>query len=147
QPLEAQISVGLKEINPLDSIFLLKPSEWGQHGYNPVSQTFSWMLFDAQKRPLLLQLAFEPFTEPAIKFFESISADTLEGAIVAGRIQRGTQGLSLHPYSIHRSNGEVINACLDTTTAAKPNNQPARLDDEEGFEIEEESEQVIAANP
>ncbi len=148
QPLQAQISVGLKEVNPLDSIVLLKPSDWGQRAYNPITQTFSWMLLDSQKRPLLLQLAFDPFTEPAIKFFEATSPETLAGAIVGGRIQRGTQGLSLHPYSVHRSNGEVINVCLDTVTTANSNKPAAaHIDDEEEFSIEEESDQVIAASP
>ncbi len=147
QPLESQISVGLKEVNPLDSIFLLKPSDWGQRAYNPITQIFSWMLLDTQKRPLLLQLTFDSLTEPAIKFFEAATTDMLGGAIVAGRIQRGTQGLSFHPYSVHRSNGEVINVCLDTATAAKPNNRPAHIDDDEVFDSDEESDQGVSTNP
>jgi hypothetical protein len=142
-----QTAVGLKEANPLDSVVALKPAVWGQRGFDPVTQVFTWVFVDQQERPLLAEIAFEEFTEPAIKLMETVPAASVEGALIVGRIQRTVRGLSLHPYSLHRQNGEIIHLCLDnvTTTPGKPN--PGESEAEESFETEEETESVAAFSP
>ncbi len=146
QPLESQVAVGLSESNPLDSIFVLKPSLWGPRKYDAVAQIFSWLLLDAQQRALLLEIAFDPFTEPAIKYLENVAEGALEQAMIVGRIQRTPRGLSLHPFSIHRSNGEITHLSLDTASAsatAKP--AIGRAQDEDADDIEEENETEIVS--
>jgi hypothetical protein len=55
--------------------------------------------------------------------------------------------LSLHPYSLHRQNGDVIHLCLDNVTAsAGPPSQGESAEDEP-FEAEEESESATAFSP
>ena len=142
--LNAQTGVGLKETNPLDSVVALKPAVWGERGFDPVTQVFTWVLADARERPMLAEIAFEEFTEPAIKFLETVPVDSLEGGLVIGRIQRMPRGLSLHPYSIHRQNGEVIQLYLDNSTVTPRRPSPGNNEPEETFETEEEPESAAS---
>jgi hypothetical protein len=142
-----QTTVGLKEANPLDSVIAIKPEAWGERGFDAISQVFTWFLADLQKRPLLLEIGFEGFTEPAIKFLEQVPAASVEGAVLIGRIQRTTRGVSLHPYSLHKQNGDVVHLCLDnvTTSAGKPGQD--EQEEDETFEAEEESESATVFSP
>jgi hypothetical protein len=145
--ISSQAAVGLKEANPLDSVFALKPTAWGERGYDAVTQIFAWLLADAQQRPLLLEIGFDEFTEPALQVLENASPDSLQGALVIGRVQQTSRGLSLHPYAVHRQNGEVIHLCLDNLkpTSTKPNEVETK--EEEGFEEDEEAESESAFSP
>jgi hypothetical protein len=147
QSSNAQTAVGLKETNALDLVFALRPAVWGERGFDAVTQVFMWVLADLQQRPLLMEIGFEEFTEPAIKFLEGTPPDSLNGALVIGRIQRTPRGLSLHPYSIHRQSGEVIHLCLDNVklTAAKPS--VVHNEEEESFEDEEETDSATVFSP
>jgi hypothetical protein len=148
QQSNAQTGVGLKEANPLDSIVALKPTTWADRGFNPVTQIFVWLVVDSQNRPLPLEIAFDDFTEPAIKFLENVAPESLEGALIVGRVQRSTQGLSLHPLSIHKNNGEVVNLCLDNAKGAPSNAIAPNIDEEESVgEEEEESESTPIFSP
>jgi hypothetical protein len=147
QQSNAQTAVGLKETNPLDSVFALKPSVWGEHHYDAVSQVFVWALADSQQRPLLLEVGFDEFTEPAIELLEQVPVDSLQGAIVIGRVQRTPRGLSLLPYSIHRQNGEVVQLCLDALDSPAAKVTPAALEADEALEEEEEAEFAAVFSP
>jgi len=140
-------AVGLKETNPLDSIFALKPAVLGERGFDAVTQVFMWTLADSQQRPLHIEIGFEEFTEPAIKFLEDVPPESLQGALVIGRIQRTPQGLSLHPYSIHRQSGEIIHLCLDNVMPAAARANPVQNEEEESFEDEEDTELPTAFSP
>ena len=67
-----QTAVGLRETNPLNSMVALKPAAWCERGFDAVTQVFTWVLADLQQRPLLMEIGFEEFTEPAIKFLEDV---------------------------------------------------------------------------
>lgn len=141
QSLDSQVSLGLKELNPLDSIFALKPAAWTQRGYNPVTQVFSWMLQDSHQRLLMMEITFDQFSEPAIKYLESVSVDSLQATVIIGRVQRTARGLSLHPFSIHRQNGEATQLYIDNTKPGSAQTPvAAQGDEDEEFEGEEESE-------
>jgi len=142
-----QTAVGLKETNPLNSMVAVKPAAWCERGFDAVTQVFTWVLADLQQRPLLMEIGFEEFTEPAIKFLEDVPPASLQGALVIGRVQRTQRGQSLHPFSIHRQNGEIIHLCLDNTktTSTKPSAVPS--EEEAGFEDEEETESTKAFSP
>jgi hypothetical protein len=147
QQSNAQTAVGLMEANPLDSIFALKPAAWGEHGYDAVRQVFAWVLADLGQHPLLLEIAFDDFTEPAIRFLENAPPASLQGAVVIGRAQRTPRGLSLHPYSIHQPDGQAVHLCLDNVNAAAAKAVPAADAAEEGFEAEEEAEWASVSSP
>jgi hypothetical protein len=143
----ALVEVGLKEANPLDSVVVVKPAVWGDRGFDAVTQVFTWVLADVHERPLTAEIAFDEFTEPAIKFLESVPTAAVEGALLVGRIQRTARGLSLHPYVLHTRKADVINLCLDTV--AKNGAKPGQVECEEdnGFEAEEEPEPVAVFSP
>jgi hypothetical protein len=143
----ALTAVGLKETNPLDAVVALKPAAWGERGFDAVAQVFTWVLADVAGRPLLAEIAFEEFTEPAIKFLETVPASSLEGALLIGRIQRTVRGLSLQPYSLHRQNGEGIHLCLDHAKASSAKTSLGEGEEEESFEAEEETESAAAFSP
>jgi hypothetical protein len=147
QQSSAQTAVGLKESNPLDSVFALKPAAWGERGYDAVTQIFAWLLADAQQRSLLLEIGFDEFTEPAIKFLESAPPDSLQGALIIGRVQRMPRGLSLHPYTVHHQNGNIIHLSLDNMKPASVKAVATLDEEEEGFENEEESESATTFSP
>jgi hypothetical protein len=147
QQTGAQPAVGLKEANPLDAMVALKPAAWGERGFDAVTQVFTWVLLDAQQRPLPLELGFDEFTEPAIKFLEGVPPESVQGALVIGRIQRTPRGLSLHPFSIHRQNSAIVHLGLDHVKpgAAKPD--LIRDEEEQFFEEHEETDPVGAFSP
>ena len=147
ESVSTQTMIGLKEANPLDSVVAVKPAAWGPRGFDGVTQVFTWALADTQERALLSEILFEEFTEPAIGFLESVLPASVEGAVLIGRIQRTPRGLSLHPYSLHRPNGDVIHLCLDNVTeSTSPRSQGEDAEDEP-FEEEEESESIAAFSP
>ena len=143
----AQTPIGLKETNPLDTVVALQPAAWGERGFDPVTQVFTWVVGDTQGRPLLLEIGFEEFTEPAIQFLEAATTEPLRDALVIGRVQRGLRGLSVHPYSLHRANGEIVHLCLDNVRPAVGGSAAVPADGEDSFEGEEENEAVAAFSP
>jgi len=140
-------AVGLTEVNPLDAVFALKPAVFGARAYDAVMQAFTWVVFDSQQRPLLLEIGFDEFTEPAIKFLESVKPDSLQGAMVVGRLQRTARGVSLHPYSLHLQNGDVVHLCLDNLTGNSTKAVAVAEEAEEAFEEEEEVEPTPIFSP
>jgi len=143
----AQTAVGLKETNPLNSIVALKPVAWSERGFNAVTQVFTWVLADLQQHPLLMEIGFDEFTEPAIKFLEDVPPASLQDALVIGRIQRTECGQSLYPFSIHRQNGEIIQLCLDNAKTTSTRSSAVHNEKEDGFEDEEEAESATAFSP
>jgi hypothetical protein len=144
--LQSQASVGLKESNPLDSSFAVRPTTWARRAYDPVTPVFAWLLLDSQQRPLTLDIAFDQFSEPAMKFLESDAVDSFRNAIVIGRVQRTPQGLSLHPFTVHLENCEPIHLFLDTVKPVSTTSQPVGLPQDDEAEFEEETEPSTASN-
>lgn len=107
-------------------------------------QVFLWVLGDVHRRPLVADVPFDEFTEPAIKFLESVPLASVEGALLVGRIQRTARGLSLHPYALHTPKAEVIHLYLDTGSRSCTTPSQTQTGEDEGFESEEESEPVEA---
>lgn len=110
-------------------------------------QVFAWVLTDSQQHSLLLEIAFDDLTEPAIRFLESVPPASLQGALVIGRVQRTPRGLSLHPCSLHQQNGHVVHLGLENVNAIAANVVPTTEAAEEGFEAEEEAESAAVSSP
>jgi hypothetical protein len=132
------------EANPLNAVVAVKPALWCEHGYDAVTQVFAWALADSQRRSLPLEIDFDDFAEPGIRFLERVPPDSLHGALVIGRVQRRPRGLSLLPYSLHLQNGDVVHLGLDNLNTGS--SRPVVATDEvgEGFEAEEEAEPTTA---
>jgi len=146
--VDSLTAIGLKEANPLDSIFALKPAAWTQRIFHPITQIFSWVVLDTQQQPIVLEMPFEVYSEPAIKYLETVAADSLQHATVIGRLQQTARGFSVFPLAIHQQDGRVVHLMLDTAptvthvSAASPD---AELDDE--IEAEEEGAPAAATSP
>lgn len=143
----AQTAIGLMEANPLDPIVVVKPTGWGERGFDAVTQMFTWVLADVEARSLVAELAFEEYTEPAIKLLEALPAASIEGALLVGRLQQTARGVSLHPYSLHRPDGDAIHLCLDNVTPPSGKSSQDQSEEDEGFEAEEEPELFPAVSP
>jgi len=106
------------------------------------------MLLDSQQRQLMMEVAFEQFSEPAIKYLEGLTVASLDAAVIVGRVQRTSRGFSLHPFSLHRQNGEVFHLHIDNITVGSASNPPdAQGNEDEQFDGEEESESSIVLSP
>lgn len=111
--LHRQTSVGLKQADLLQSIVAIKPTAWGERMFDPILQTLTWLLEDAQQRGLLLELRFDELNEPAIKYLEAVPLKSLADAVMIGRAVRTTEGLRFQPYSMHRPTLDVTHLALD----------------------------------
>src|SRR5262249_52812926 len=125
----------------------LHPAAWGPRGFDPVTQVFSWMLPDGQGRPVTIEIDFDAFSEPAIRYLESADLKSIEGAVVIGRVQKAARrisgGLSVRAYSIHRNDGEIVHLSLDNSAPASGQSAAAAGNDEEVMEAEEQFEPVV----
>lgn len=133
ESLRSQVAIGLNDANPLDSIFALRPTVWGERGYDEVAQAFSWVLVDSHEQPLRIELSFDDLSAPAITYLENVSLDGLAGAVIIGRVQQTPRGLSLHPYAVHRRDGRIVHPFLDNLTPT-PMPQGAVAGDDEDEE-------------
>ncbi len=151
--LDSQVTIGLTEANPLDAIFAVNPASWGQRAFEPVTQMFSWWLLDSDGRTVAIEIGFDAFSEPSIRYLESVSVDSLQGAVVIGRVQRSpgrtSAGLSLRPYSLHLRDGEVVHLCLDAVTLPASAHKPiaATSEEDESLEGEEEDGRTATLSP
>ncbi len=131
-------ALGLAEPNPLDAIVVLEPTEWGEHAFDPVAQTFRWVLRDGAQRGLLLELRFEAFTEPAIKHLESIAGTSSTKCRLVGRVGRTPRGLTFHPHALHQPDGKIINLALDGASETGLSENASEVSDAEAEEQGEE---------
>ena len=150
--LQSKDQLGLAEGNPLDGLFVVKPTVWGPRVFDPLTQLFSWPLLDAHSRLLLIEIGFDAFSEPCIRHLERTPPESFQGAVLVGRVQRSANRtpavLALRVYSIHRADGEVVHLWLDTVAhfAAQPA-APVSAEEYEGFEDEQQDEPETAYSP
>jgi hypothetical protein len=148
--LDSLTAIGLKESNPLDSIVALKPAAWNQRNFNPVTQVFCWLVLDAHQQPLVVELPFDTYTEPAIKHLETVAADSLRDAIIIGRLQRTAYGFSVFPFSVHPASAAVIHLALDTAQAGatvSPSAPAVASEPDDEMDADEEIADIAAISP
>ncbi len=135
----AAIPVGLKEANALDAIVAVRPATWAERAYDAVVQLFTWTVTDVRQLRLLLTLPFDAQTQSAIAYLESVPAASVADAIVIGRVQQTSLGLSVHPYAIHHGDGNVTQLLLDTASASLASSDDKDVEDD-AFERDEDVE-------
>lgn len=137
QLFDSRQIVGLKEPKPLDTMFAVRPSGWGQRVFDPVAQIFSWPMLDVHGEIMPIEIGFDLFSEPAIKFLESAATASVEGAIVVGRVQKSLRHLSLRAYSIHLPDREMIHLFLDTISSVSAHDGADHGEEDDGPEEEQ----------
>lgn len=153
--LDKSADIGLKESNPLDAMVALKPAVWAARIFNPVTQVFSWLMADSQKQPLVLEIPFDAYSEPAIKYLEKTQESSLPGTVVIGRLQRAPSGCSLFPFTFHLPDGSAVHLMLDAVEQGKAVasvsngelNEELNEELDEKLDAEEEIPQVVAISP
>lgn len=78
-------TIGLRERDPRSAYQIITPASWERHPFDPVQQALRWRLWDAGGRAVLLRLAFDELSQPAIQLLEKLPADQFLGARLLGR--------------------------------------------------------------
>jgi hypothetical protein len=136
----ASVKVGLMESNPLDAIFAVNPTQWAARGFDAVRQVFRWCLLDTEQRTLTLEVAFDAYTQSVIQYLELVPESSVESAVIIGRVQHTSRGLSLHPFAIHRPNGEATQLYFENHLPVAVTDVDTGPTDEPPFEVEEDVE-------
>jgi hypothetical protein len=127
-------AVGLREVNALESVVVVRPSGCGRREFDPVTQVLRWPILDASGCELVLMLAYTDLTGPAIDRLETLESDRLAGGVIVGRLQPRQAGLVLEPISLHTADGRVCHLALDlrkpAAAIAPAVSAPATLDDD-----------------
>jgi hypothetical protein len=140
------VQIGLMESNPLDAIFAVKPTEWGERGFDVVKQVFRWRLLDTAQRTLMLEVAFDAYTQTVIQYLENASADSVDGALIIGRVQHTSRGLSLHPFAIHPQSGDAVQLYFGSQKLVAVTDIDSSATDELTFEVEEDVEAAVVTS-
>ena len=147
QVFDSRHAAGLADPNPLDAVFTVTPAAWGQRVFDPVAQIFWWPIVDSQGRRLEIEIGFDTFSEPAIRYLERADVESLEGAVVVGRVRKNPRGLALNPYSIHRRDGEIVQLFLDAVEPTSAGEAVASGEEDEGPDEERGQPQVASNSP
>lgn len=109
---------GLAEENPLTSIVIIEPTQWGPRAFDSVTQVFAWAVSDDQGAQLKLQLRYDSLSKVAIESLESLQLSSMKGSAVVGRVMRDHNNILIHPFALLGTNGKVSNIFLKSTAAA-----------------------------
>ena len=141
-------SAGLKEADPLDAIVALRPATWDGRAFDPVQQVFNWLLLDATGAPLLLKLAFDDLSGPAIRFLETVPPETLRDAVAIGRATATPHGLQFQPHTLHRPQAGITHLALDQPQPAAPASPASTpVEEDELVALEDEDEALTPPCP
>lgn len=92
--------MGLAEPDPLDRVFILQPSKWGERRFDELHQRFVWDLIDEDGLALPLCLPWAGVNENAIEFLESVKPDREKlWGVVARVVFIGAEAL-IEPLSL-----------------------------------------------
>lgn len=137
--------LGLKNGSPLDAVVVVRPTDWAERSFDPVTQVFRWTVYDADGCPLRLELSYDELTRPALEYLEHVALETVAGASVVGRCYPTRSGWCLEPYALHRAGGGQVNLALDTTRAqAAAVKEPSPADEAEWVEEVAEAPAVMS---
>jgi hypothetical protein len=92
--------IGLRERDPLDRVFVLRPAKWGERFFDELQQRLSWPLLDENGAVVSLTLPWADVNEDAIEFLEAVNAsrDRLTG--VVARLLFDNRGVQVEPLSL-----------------------------------------------
>ena len=94
--------LGLREPNPLDHVVVLQPAQFGTRSFDPISQVFSWEVYDRMGQSLTLTLPFRDWTRESIHILEQLSPPQDGGWKLVVRVVSQDDSLTAEPISILR---------------------------------------------
>lgn len=96
----ANVAIGLSEPNPLQQIVIVRPTTWGPRSFNPIEQTFTWLLFDQQAQIIPLRVPFRPVDTDRLHQLEQLDPEQAQIWGIVCQITIDAAGLSLYPLSL-----------------------------------------------
>lgn len=108
--------LGLREPGPLELIGVLEPNAFGARAFDPISQTFTWEVYDALNQPLTMSLPFRNWTKESINILETLSPPATSRWRFVARLGLNDDQLFVEPISILRpedSETPVFNLAFD----------------------------------
>jgi len=134
--VSANQPLGLRDPNPLGMIAVLQPRAFGTRSFDPITQTFSWDVYDVMAQPLTLSLPFRDWTRQSIRILEELSPPSDFSWKFVVRLAGDGANFSVEPISILRpENAEhpVFQLAFDSLprgTAVATENETTASDDE-----------------
>lgn len=143
--------LGLRDPNPLDLIVVLQPNAFGARGFDSITQTFSWEVYDEMDEALTLTLPFRHWTKESIRILEQLSPPKNHKWRFVVKLALEDQMLLVEPISILRAEDTerpVFHLAFDTlveTDQAKVSGGPTEDDEAIELEVEEVLEAGLPA--
>ncbi len=113
----SQYPCGLKLLNPLDRILIIKPNRWGERYYDEMQQALCWQLFDGSEQMVLLTLPWNQTNEKAIEFIESLKPDRDKLDKIVVRVVINNSGYAVEPITFISkgtpSGDQILNPSFD----------------------------------
>jgi hypothetical protein len=136
----------------LDLIVVLQPCAFGDRSFDPITQTFTWVIYDELDQALTLTLPFRDWTKESIRVLEQLSPPKESSWRFVVRLSHLDDELLVEPISILRdenTQNPVFQLAFDsvsqqTGTIASQSGSDSWLDDE-GFQPDDESVEVVEA--
>lgn len=142
QELQARSPLSLQPDRLLDVVAVIRPRGWERRWFDPIQQTFSWIVTDAADAPLTIEIPFDELSAPGIRYLESLSPEELEGCAVVGRLQHGGDRLRLWPFALHPPGKQMVALYLGAgpagTSQTESDMRPRPTGRTEGAEVGEE---------
>ena len=158
EELSAQIAanapVGLNDASPLSSFVVIRPAAWLDRHFDPVTQTFTWLLADARGRILPLEVRFSDIHEPIIKSLESLDPSSAAPIGLLVKCQRTPSGLFAFPITLLKEQNECfqpVHLCFDNIPANAPAAPPSpattpAIEDSDELPAEESEDDLTPAS-
>lgn len=122
--LDLKPSLGLRENDPRTAYRVLAPSSWVRQPFDPVTQTLSWILLDAQKSAIELRIAYDELTKPVLEQLENLAEQDLDGVRIVGRVFNQGGRLVVHPLTLLKQ-GKQCPLFWNSNQTVKPSSLPA----------------------
>lgn len=139
--------LGLRDPNPLELIVVLEPASFGARGYDSISQSFSWELYDQADQHLTMTLPFRDWSKEAIRVLEALDPKENCRWRIVGRAAMRDASLSVEPISILRPESlerPVFQLAFDAIPAGAPRRSEvtAEGDNDENDDVTDEEERL-----
>lgn len=137
--------LGLRESGPLELIGVLEPGAFGVRAFDPISQTFTWEVFDSLGQSLTMSLPFRNWTKESINILEtlsppaSLSTPATSGWRFVARLGLIDDQLSVEPVSILRAevpDSPVFNLAFDVennSASSSEEDSQSKTEDDESY--------------
>jgi len=137
-------TIGLRERDPRSTYQIIAPASWERHPFDPVQQALTWRLWDAGGRAVLLRLAFDELSRPAIQLLEKLPDDQLKDARLLGRCALTHGRVEIQPVAL-MTGEKILSLFLGNAPIPAPAKDPATKPTAEADEDDIDEEESAPA--